>query len=324
MVMNTGATEQLTEEFRVRIFSVLGYAPDLIEPDRLHRFGKRLSGWCRLFADHRAGVFGCYRQSIKSTWFASSALGTVAVDSRALARRRGAAALERQAEQLKRGDENAERIARLWARCIPLDRCDPVVLYLETRGISCWPLPDCLRFHPHLDYWDNESKRKVGAFPAMVAQLVSPGGQTVALHRTYLADNGFKASVPSPRKLTPACGALTGACVPLHVPSRGSIGVAEGIETALAAWCGSGVPTVAAYSAGNLAGWQWPSDLRRLVVFADNDRAGRNAGNALQVRAVRAGLTVTLMTPTLADADWCDVWASRSAVMLGGQECPQQ
>ena len=93
--------------------------------------------------------------------------------------------------------------------------------------------------------------------------------------------------------------------------ARGCIGIAAGIETALGARCAAGVPTVAAYSAGALAGWQWPPNLRRLVVFADADPAGAVAADKLRQRARAAGLTVNVMTPTTPGADWCDVWAAR-------------
>ena len=91
------------------------------------------------------------------------------------------------------------------------------------------------------------------------------------------------------------------------------LGIAEGIETALAARCASGVPTVAAYSAGALAGWQWPPSLRRLVIFADADPAGADAADKLRQRARAAGLAVDVLTPTTPGTDWCDVWAKRGA-----------
>ena len=119
------------------------------------------------------------------------------------------------------------------------------------------------------------------------------------------------ADVPTVKKLTGAAGLLAGACIPLHKPVRGRIGIAEGIETALAAWCASGVPTVAAYCAGNLAAWRWPTGLQRLVIFADADSAGREASGELLARAVRAGLQTSVMTPTEPGTDWCDVWAAR-------------
>ena len=150
----------------------------------------------------------------------------------------------------------------------------------------------------------------------MVAPIIAPDGRVVALHRTYLHADGRKADVPSVKKLTGTAGPLAGACIPLHKPARGCIGIAEGIETALAAWLASSVPTVAAYCAGNLAAWQWPAGVQRLVIFADNDKAGREAADTLRARAMAARLRVDVMTPTDAGTDWCDVWAARDAVLI--------
>ena len=198
-------------------------------------------------------------------------------------------------------------------RIVPLTACDPVTQYLAQRGLGdVSPLPEVLRLHRGLDYW-HEGER-VGTFPAMVAPIVAPDGRTVALHRTYLGPGGRKADVPNAKKLTGATGPLSGACIPLDRPARGLLGVAEGIETALAASLASGVPTVAAYCASALAGFLWPAGVRRLVVFADNDRAGRKSAAELQSRAVRSGLAVNVMTPTDEDADWCDVLAARGAI----------
>jgi phage/plasmid primase-like uncharacterized protein len=140
----------------------------------------------------------------------------------------------------------------------------------------------------------------------------------VALHRTYLTADGRKAAVPSVKKLTEAAGPVAGACIPLHKPQSGVIGIAEGIETALAAWLASGVPTVAAYCAGNLAAWHWPGGVRRLVIFADADKAGREAAEKLRTRALAARLRAEVLTPTTPGADWCDVWAQRGAFTVEG------
>ena len=135
----------------------------------------------------------------------------------------------------------------------------------------------------------------------------------MALHRTYLTADGRKADVPTVKKLTPATGPLAGACIPLFKPLRGCIGIAEGIETVLASWCASSVPTVAAYCAGNLAAWQWPPSVQRLVIFADNDPAGADAADKLRRRARAAGLFVNVIAPTESGADWADVWTAHVA-----------
>jgi len=302
------------------ILAALGNAPDAIEPGKLHRFstnGKRgdTSGWCKGFADLRGGVYGCNRASVSETWQADRDRPMTRQQRAELARQIAEATVEREAQQRQQWAVNAERIARLWAQCVPLVPGDPVTLYLKRRGFGgVWPLPACLRLHRALPCWDGE--KKIGTHPAMVAPLVAPGGRIVALHRTYLTADGRKADVPTVKKLTATAGPLAGACIPLHEPERGCIGVAEGVESAVAAWLASSVPTAAAYSAGNLAAYVWPPGVRRIVVFADNDAAGADAADKLRQRARRAGLLCEVLTPTAPGSDWADAYARRSATTI--------
>ena len=306
------------EAFRLSILAALGHAPEAIEPGKFQRFATRDrhgddAGWCKLFDDLRGGVFGCYRQGISETWSAADR-STMTVQQRAeLARQVMAATAEREAAQRMRWQGHAIINARLWAECVPLVPGDPVTLYLKGRGLGgVWPLPELLRLHRAMEYWE-DNKRK-GTHPAMVAPMLSPDGRMLALHRTYLTRDGRKADVPTVKKLTGTAGPLAGACIPLHKPARGCIGIAEGIETALAAWCASTVPTVAAYSAGNLAAWRWPAGVQRLVIFADHDKAGREAADTLRARALAAHIRCEVLTPTETGSDWCDVWAARGAI----------
>lgn len=310
-------------DFRTAILTALGHAPDVIEPGRLHRFatgGLRgdSAGWCRLFPDGRAGVFGDWRTGATvETWTAADRASLSPKQRRALAREVAAITAERELVQRRQWAESAVRNARTWAKCVQVTQGDPVALYRARRGLAAaWPPPACLRLHPALEYW--HLGEKLGTFPAMVAQVMSPGGRVVALHRTYLAEDGRKADVPTPKKLTPASGPVAGACIPLYRPALGALGVAEGIETAEAARLGSGVPTVAAYAAGNLAAWRWPAGVRRIVIFADADKAGRDAGEALRTRARAAGLWADMLTPTDDGVDWADVWAEREAASAEG------
>jgi phage/plasmid primase-like uncharacterized protein len=304
--------------FRDAILAALDHAPEQIEPGRFHRFSTNdrrgdTAGWCKLFDDLRGGVFGCYRQGIGETWSATERATMTREQHAELARQVLAATAERMAEQRRQWADNAQRIAQVQAQGVPLLPGDPVTLYLKHRGIKgVWPLPECLRFHRALPYWHDGEK--LGTFPAMVAPIVAPDGHTVALHRTYLTRDGRKADVPTVKKLTGAAGPLAGACIPLHKPARGCIGIAEGIETALAAWCASTIPTVAAYCAGNLAAWQWPPGVQRLVIFADADKPGLEAADTLRARALGARLRCEVMTPAEHGTDWCDVWAARGAV----------
>lgn len=307
-------------DFRMAVLAAVGHAPEQIEPGRFQRFGTSLrrgdsAGWCKLFADMRGGVFGCYRQGISATWSVADRASMTREQRAELARHVIASTAERECQQRERWAMNAQRNAQLWSQCVPLAPADPVTQYLVRRGIGgVWPLPRLLRLHRALPYWCGADK--LGTFPAMVAPVLAPDGRMVALHRTYLTADGRKADVPSPKKLTGAAGPLAGACIPLHWPARGCIGIAEGIETALSAWCASTVPTMAAYCSSNLAAWHWPAGVQRMVVFADADMAGREAAETLRARALAANLRCEVMTPTTEGADWCDVWARRGPELL--------
>ncbi len=296
-----------TNEFLGAIQVSLGYAPQYLEPGRFCRFGPRKSGWAKLFADCLGGVYGDYRQNLSSHWSARQPQHQSPAELAAMRHHVQLAAREREAEQRAQWTKNAERNTALWAASIPAD--DAVLSYLAARGLAQWTLPDCIRQHPGLAYWhadDNGDLHMLGRYPAMLAPIVS-GGKLLAIHRTYLGD-GCKADVPTPKKLTAASGPLAGACIPLDRPRGGVLGIAEGIETAVAASLGSGLPVLAAYCANALAGFTFPRCIERLVIFADHDPAGQKAAAALSHRATRAGLTPKTLTPSKPRSDWADVW----------------
>jgi len=315
------AMRDAPDNFRAAILAALGHAPERIEPGRMQRFSTSgrtsdKAGWCQLFEDGRAGVFGDFRRGMSSVWTAQRRELMTPAERADMARRLAQAKAQRDAQQRQQQADNARRNAALWANTMPVSDGDPVSLYLRRRGLA-GPVPEHLRLHPRLTYWDGGDR---GAWPAMVAPLVAPDGRVLALHRTYLTTDGCKAPVPTVKKLTGAAGPLSGACIPLHDARDGVIGIAEGIETAQAAHLASGLPTVAAYCAGNLAAYTWPGGVKRIVVFADADPAGAAAAQSLKARAMRAGMSVAVMTPSTPGADWCDVWAQRGAVTVAALE----
>lgn len=307
-----------TDSFRTAILATLGHSPELIEPGRFHRFPTNerrgdAAGWCHLFEDGRAGVFGDFRAGLSEVWTAQRRETMTLAERRSLAIQMARAAEERRALQRQAWMRNSRRLIELSAACIGVTSGDPVSLYFQRRGLGA-AVPPCLRLHRALPYWHDGEV--IGTFPAMVAPIVGRDGIARALHRTWLTSDGRKADVPTVKKLTCAAGPLAGASIRLHSPLHGVAGIAEGIETAQAAFLGSGVPTVAAYCAGNLAAWQWPVGVRRIVIFADADKAGTDAAQTLKTRAASAGLNVAVMTPTTPGLDWCDVWAQREAVTV--------
>lgn len=303
-------------EFRSFVIATTGAAPEVIEPGRLHRFstnGRRgdTAGWCKLFADGRGGVAGDFRGDVVATWRADRAQPLSAAERARIAAEVAAAHAQREAERRRDWQLQAPRLAELWASAHALLPGDAASLYLKRRDLFMARFPEALRYVPRLAYRHDDGQTTW--HPAMLADVVSPAGELVALHRTYLRPDGAKASVPAPKKLTRTAGSLAGAAVRLH-PMRddGTLGVAEGIETALAAHLAGGVPVWAAVSASGLASFAWPAGARRLIVFADHDAngTGERAASRLAQRARAAGLSVSVLMPRLPGDDWADVWAA--------------
>ena len=293
-------------DFLGTITATLGYGPKHLEPGKFHRFGPHKSGWAKLFTDCLGGVFGDYRQNLSSHWSARE--NQTPAELAAMRRQTQQAMRAREAEQRGQWAKHSTSNATMWAAAQPAG--DAVRSYLESRGLAGWCIPSCIRQHPGLAYWhtdDDGELHKLGTFLAMLAPIVGSDGKLLAIHRTYLG-NGCKADVPTPRKLTAAAGPLSGACIPLAAPRGGVIGVSEGIETAAAASLGSGLPVVAAYCANALSGFHWPRGVERLVIFADNDPAGRQAAAMLVQRAGMAGLITKTLTPSKPGSDWADVY----------------
>lgn len=310
--------DDIANQFRQAITAAGLTPPKDIEPGRLMRYstnGRKsdTSGWCRLFRDGHAGAFGDFRRGFSSIWAASDDKPATLIqrqqraDEMKLAR---AEAAEHQSIQWARA---ATKNAIMLAQTVPIQVEDPVARYLEGRGIKLKSWPQALRYHSALDYW--QEGRCIGRFPAMVGVVTDSQGRMVSLHRTYLTKDGRKANVGVIKKLTAASARLSGSGVCLGLPSviKGelTIGVAEGIETALACYAASATPTVSAISAQGVARYQWPDGLQRLIVFADNDanQVGQNASAALAKRATSQHLAVRVLIPPEVGTDWADVWA---------------
>lgn len=218
----------------------------------------------------------------------------------------------------------AATIRRVLAESVPLTHRDawPARAYLALRGITgITPLD--VWCHPALGYYDKD-RRLMGRFPALVTPIRSPSGEIVTLHRTYLAPNGSgKALVPAPKKTMarPPSASLKGAAMRI-APAASVLGIAEGIETALSVWKATGIPCWAAGCDGQLARWEPPVEVQRVLVFADRDAkrgnrplgAGQQAAFELASRMWAEGRKVTVFVPEGADGtDWNDVLIQRGA-----------
>jgi hypothetical protein len=171
-------------------------------------------------------------------------------------------------------------------------------------------IPDCLRFDSACRYYDHE-RQLIGQFPAMIARLDSPEGELVTLHKTYLTEEGNKTHLKPGKKLatSPYGGATDGGAIRLFQPKDGCLGIAEGIETAIAAYRLFGVSTWATWSASGTTKFQAPEDLETLYIFADHDEPGIKAANQLSQRLSkeRVKLNVQVAIPPTPGMDFDDL-----------------
>lgn len=216
------------------------------------------------------------------------------------------------------------RIERQWADASCLSSGDHAMRYLAARipGLRA-PQPQSLRLAVQ-DYW--HEKKLIGRFPTIVAQFTLPDGCMATVHRTSLdANKPAKATVISAEgEILPAkrndVSALPprGGAVRLMPSRNGVLGIAEGLETAYAAYMLFGVPTWYCLNRVLLSQFVVPEGLgiHTIHIFADFDavdvKTGKSPGVAdalaLQKRLRQAGFKVVLHRPKVRGTDFCDEW----------------
>lgn len=293
------------------ILRTVGFAPQQIKPRGLTRFSttsrpSNRDGWVRVMQD---GIvrFGCWRQGATG-WWKDGAGDHHAPKRDEQAARKALADEERQRQRQARIND------QLFAYAHPLERQSPVGRYLVHRGLGMLSKrPQALRMAV-LPYFEDGCE--IGSFPVMLGAVTTPDGTLVGLHRTYISDEGQKAPVPQSKKLSRTSGVLAGSAIKLYEPTiingKLTLGVSEGIETALACYLASGIPTWSCVSAGLLRAFQWPAGLQSLVIYADNDASGvgQAAARDLAGRAAAAGLECRVLIPDVVGNDWLDVFVA--------------
>lgn len=211
------------------------------------------------------------------------------------------------------GERLLTMLKKAWQVAVPLaePEAEPARRYLANRGIKVYDVPS-LRCHPELAYF--EAGEEISRYPAMLGLFLSPERRGVTLHRIYLTPEGWKAPVPTPKKTMPVPGALqlAGAAIRLG-PAGPSLGVAEGIETALAVMTATRQICWATTSACLLEKVVLPPQVMRVTIWADNDesKTGLTAATRLAERLAKEGRKVDIQLPKrLAGKkswDWADV-----------------
>jgi len=190
----------------------------------------------------------------------------------------------------------AEAIGNILEKCMPRDN-SPTEYYLrQVRGLRAKASED-LKHSPTL--WDKDSHKNR---PGMVGIVRDVAGEVIGLHRTFLLDDG-SGKAPAGKKML---GSMRGgACRLLPIGADGHLGVAEGIETALAAAEIFKVPCWALLSTSQFPSFQWPPEVRKITIFADSGTVGTSKAGELRERITAAGLACEILLPLHGD-DFAD------------------
>jgi len=201
-------------------------------------------------------------------------------------------------------DDRAKALRAVWTATRPIAPGDLAHSYLSSRAVGELIYPKALRFGAALTDGDG------GVRPALVAIVADYDGKPATLHRTFLRPDGkAKAEMTAPRKIMP--GELPDRCaVRLSEFTAGALGIAEGIETAMAACALYGLPVWAAINATMMAKWTPPEGCDEVAIFGDNDPkfGGQAAAYQLAHRLAIKSIAATVHIPPQVGTDWADVW----------------
>lgn len=159
-------------------------------------------------------------------------------------------------------EQRRERLNKVWQEAT---HPQVVCKYLVGRGIPAKIVADMqdVRGHGGLLYKRDDATSTF--IPAMVALIRNSKGEAISMHRTYFGSAG------TDKRIMPGIEKLDGASIRLGEPED-TLVLAEGIETALAAWAITGYPAWATISAHGLEAFtSIPRHVERVIVCADND-----------------------------------------------------
>ena len=207
-----------------------------------------------------------------------------------------------QAVEIKQEQSESEKVAhirKILKQCIQVQPGDPVSRYLHKR-CGAEKVSNDIRYHPSLSHTEG------GFHPAMISIVRAKNGSGLSIHRTYLTADGDKANVTQVKKFMSG-KKLNGGAVRLF-EAIDSVGIAEGIETAISASLKFNIPVWAASCASLLEQWEPPETIKNVVIFGDNDLnfVGQSAAYNLARRLKKQGLSVDVKIPELHGSDWND------------------
>ena len=155
--------------------------------------------------------------------------------------------------------------------------------------------------------WASKAIRECSG--GMIALISDVDGKPVNVHLTALTRDGKKNEAANPIKRVMA-GKLPEGCAIRIWDAAPVMGIAEGIETAMAAAIMFKMPVWAAINGALLAKWVPPEEARTIHIFGDNDLnfTGQSKAFALANRiSVQYEREVVVRIPDIIGQDWNDV-----------------
>lgn len=202
----------------------------------------------------------------------------------------------------------------LWTTSRELNGSDFVSRYLHSRKLNL--TPQHVKWNTQC--YNTQLDCKV---PAMIAKVTDNKGKPITLHRTYLNLDGNRDKRVNPDKmLMPGTDSLTGTAIRLFKSDGGKLfipgvlGVAEGIETAIACAQMFGMVTWSLINAVLMESWVPPAGVKNVVIYSDNDSnfAGQKAAYILANKLQNLNIIVKVKIPEQTNEDWADVLFNRT------------
>jgi hypothetical protein len=190
------------------------------------------------------------------------------------------------------------RARELWAQASAIAGT-PAETYLLKRALM--PATASLRYHCRVPL----GKSPQLAFRPALLAAVHERGTLVAVQRTFLDPRRARRArdLANPRRLLgrPGLGSV------VLASATETLGLAEGIETALSAMALLDVPVWAVLGSERLARVVIPTGVNRLLLLPDNDRAGRLGAIAASKTHAADDRVIETLWPPDGFNDWNDV-----------------
>ena len=245
--------------------------PDVIEPDKFHRFpgiGKangNTAGYCKLFADGMGGIYGDFSTGLTGDWQAKRETPYTQAEREAFMRHVSEAKAQADKEQAARHAEAAKKASAIWKAATPATADDG---YPKAKNIQ-----------PHGALLHSDGR-------TILAMRI--GNELHSLQ--FIAADGTKRFLPDGR--VKGCYFLIG--TPAEAKKYGVLLICEGFATGATLREATDIPVVVCFTAGNIGEVATYIHEKlstvRLIVCGDVDKSGTGQKAATEAAQAVNGL----------------------------------